>query len=123
MAIINQRRKQSFKTISPVETILTSKMTSDCKSFCLRGCSMIIIANKLKGTVSQAGLQCHIKRFKEIHHTSRKPEGQGHNLGSVFRQQGAASVMVWAGVTSDERKKHPLFFIKEGVKVNQEVDL
>ena len=39
---------------------------------------------------------------------------------TVFKRQSPASVMVWAGVTSDGRKT-PLIFIEEGVKVNQNV--
>lgn len=40
----------------------------------------------------------------------------------MFRRQKPASVMVWAGATSSG-KKSPLFFIEEGVKVNQHVYL
>ena len=40
------------------------------------------------------------------------------NERSVFRSQGAASVMVWAGVTSCG-KKTPLIFVDQGVKINQ----
>ena len=41
---------------------------------------------------------------------------------TAFRRQKPASVMVWAGVTTDG-KKMPLHFIEEGVKVNQAVYL
>ena len=40
----------------------------------------------------------------------------------MFQRQKPASVMVWAGVTSTGEKT-PLFFIEEGVKVNQHVYL
>ena len=40
----------------------------------------------------------------------------------MFRRQKPASVIVWTGVTSSG-KKTPLFFIEEGVKVNQHVYL
>ena len=41
----------------------------------------------------------------------------GINVLSHFRRQKPASVMVWAGVTTDG-KKTPLIFIEEGVKVD-----
>ena len=41
---------------------------------------------------------------------------------AVFRRQKPQSVMVWAGVITDERKT-PLIFIEEGVKVNKDVYL
>lgn len=41
---------------------------------------------------------------------------------AVFRKQGAASVMVWAGVMTCG-KKTPLIFIEKGVKINKDVYL
>ncbi len=48
----------------------------------------------------------------------RSKEDLGVEVLSTFRCQGPASAMVWGGMMSD-----PLIFLKEGVKVNQDVYL
>lgn len=46
----------------------------------------------------------------------RNKKGANSDLLQATRRQGAASVMVWGGITADGRT--PLVFIPEGVKVN-----